>query len=160
MAWLSEHQGNACRPSVVLILDIYQSRVSIQPHTVFQERRGREEFILAEVENLFDKAVGEIERMLNTKTVVGEPIVVEGNTLIPLVNVGFGFGVGTGQGTDPKKGGGTGGGGGVKPVALVIINEAGVQVEPIKSSTASVIEKIAETVARGATDKARQQSES
>ena len=103
------------------------------------------------VENLFDKAVGEIERLLNTKTVVGEAITVEGNTLIPLVNVGFGFGVGAGEGTDPKKGdghgGGTGGGGGVKPVAVVIVNKDGVQVEPIRSGTASVLEKVAETVA-------------
>ena len=43
------------------------------------------------IENLFNKNVGEIERLLNTKTVVGDPITVEGNTLIPLVNVGFGF---------------------------------------------------------------------
>lgn len=110
------------------------------------------------IENLFDKAVVEIERMLNTKTVVGEPITVEGNTLIPLVNVGFGFGVGSGQATEPKKGsghgGGTGGGGGVKPVALVIINEDGVRVESIKSGTASVLEKVAETVGKAATGKA------
>ena len=46
------------------------------------------------IESLFDKAVGEIERMLNSKTVVGDPIEIEGNTLIPLINVGFGFGVG------------------------------------------------------------------
>ncbi len=110
------------------------------------------------VENLFDKAVGEIERMLNTKTVVGEPITVEGNTLIPLVNVGFGFGVGSGEGTEPKKGtghgGGTGGGGGVKPVALVIINNDGVRVEPIKSGTASALEKVADTIGKAASAKA------
>ena len=104
------------------------------------------------IENLFDKAVGEIERMLNTKTVVGEPITVEGNTLIPLVNVGFGFGVGSGEGTEAEKGsghgGGTGGGGGVKPVALVVVNGKGVQVEPIKSGTASVLEKVAETIGK------------
>jgi len=112
---------------------------------------------MQDIENLFDKAVAEIERMLNTKTVVGEPITIEGNTLIPLVNVGFGFGVGSGQGTEPNKGsgsgGGTGGGGGVKPVALIIINEAGVRVEPIKSGTASVLEKVAETIGRAATGK-------
>ena len=110
-----------------------------------------------DIENLFDKAVAEIERMLNTKTVVGEPITIEGNTLIPLVNVGFGFGVGGGQGTEPNtgsgSGGGTGGGGGVKPVALIIINEAGVRVEPIKSGTASVLEKVAETIGKTATGK-------
>lgn len=104
------------------------------------------------IENLFDKTVGEIERMLNSKTVVGEPIKIEGHTLIPLINVGFGFGVGGGEGTEPEKGrgqgGGTGGGGGVKPVALVVVNDEGVKVEPIKSGTASVLEKVAETVSR------------
>lgn len=113
---------------------------------------------MEDIENLFNKAVGEIERMLNTKTVVGEPIKVEGNTLIPLVSVGFGFGVGGGQGSEPQKGSGhggaTGGGGGVKPVALIIINEKGVQVEPIKSGTASVLEKVADTIGKVASAKA------
>jgi uncharacterized spore protein YtfJ len=101
--------------------------------------------------------------MLNTKTVVGEPITVEGNTLIPLVNVGFGFGVGTGRGTEPQKGagqgGGTGGGGGVKPVALIIINADGVRVEPIKSGTASVFEKVAETIGKATTGKKDKESD-
>ncbi len=112
---------------------------------------------MEDIERLFDKAVAEIERMLNTKTVVGEPLTVEGNTLIPLINVGFGFGVGGGQGTEPQKGsghgGGTGGGGGVKPVALIIVNKDGVRVEPIKSGTASVLEKVVETVAKAASGK-------
>ena len=107
---------------------------------------------MTDVENLFGKAIGEIERMLNTKTVVGEPIVVEGNTLIPLVSVGFGFGVGAGEGTDPKKGGGTGGGtgggGGVKPVAMIVVNKDGVRIESIKGGTASVLEKVAEAVGK------------
>lgn len=116
-----------------------------------------------DIEKLFDKAVGEIERMLNSKTVVGEPITVEGNTLIPLVNVGFGFGVGAGQGTDPKQGsgqgGGTGGGGGVKPVALVIINKDGVRLEPVKSGSASVLEKVAESIGKAASAKGGKASE-
>ena len=109
------------------------------------------------IENLFDKTVGEIERMLNSKTVVGEPIKIEGNTLIPLINVGFGFGVGEGQGTEAARGsghgGGSGGGGGVKPVALVVINDKGVHVEPIKSATASVLEKVAEPVSKTMAEK-------
>jgi uncharacterized spore protein YtfJ len=112
---------------------------------------------MEDIEKLFDKAITEIERLLNTKTVVGEPITVEGNTLIPLVNVGFGFGVGGGQGTEPQKGsghgGGTAGGGGVKPVALVIINKDGIRVEPIKSGTTSVLEKVAETIGEVASGK-------
>jgi len=107
---------------------------------------------MKDLEGLFGKAVGEIERILNTKTVVGEPMTVEGNTLIPLVSVGFGFGVGGGEGNDPKKGGGTGGGtgggGGVKPVALVIVNKDGVRVEVIKGGAASVMEKAVEVAGK------------
>ena len=107
---------------------------------------------MKDIDNLFGKAVGEIERMLNTKTVVGEPITVEGNTLIPLISVGFGFGVGAGEGNDPKKGagsgGGTGAGGGVKPVALVIINKDGVRVESIKGAAASLIDKVADVAGK------------
>ena len=118
---------------------------------------------MEDIEQLFDKAVGEIERMLNTKTVVGDPITIESHTLIPLVNVGFGFGVGGGEGSEPKKGsghgGGTGGGGGVKPVALVIINEDGVQIEPIKSGTTSVLEKVAETIGKAASAKSGETSD-
>ncbi len=114
------------------------------------------------VENLFNTTITEIERMLNTKTVVGDPITVEGNTLIPLISVGFGFGAGGGEGTDPSKGagtgGGTGGGGGVKPVALIIINKDGVRVEPIKSGASSAMEKIAETIAKATTSKTESES--
>ena len=107
---------------------------------------------MKDFDSLFGKAVGEVERMLNTKTVVGEPITVDGNTLIPLVSVGFGFGVGGGEGTDPKKGagigGGTGAGGGVKPVAVVVINKDGVRVESVKGGAASVVEKIADVAGK------------
>lgn len=109
---------------------------------------------MQDVEQLFKTAVGEIERMLNSKTVVGEPLVIEGNTLIPLISVGFGFGAGGGTGKakagEEGTGGGTGGGGGVKPVALVVINAQGVRVEPIKGGTASVLEKAVETFGQAA----------
>ena len=109
---------------------------------------------MSDVENIFNTTINEIESMLKTKTVVGEPITVEGNTLIPLVSVGFGFGAGGGEGTDPKHGSGTGsgtgGGGGVKPVALIIVNKDGVRVETIKGGTASALENIAHTVAQSA----------
>ncbi len=103
---------------------------------------------MKDMEGLFGKAIGEIERILSTKTVVGDPITVDGHTIIPLVAVGFGFGVGAGEGNDPKKGagsgGGTGGGGGIKPVALVIVDKDGVRVEAVKGTAASMVEKVAE----------------
>ena len=107
---------------------------------------------MEEIDSLLNNAIKEIEQMLSTKTVVGEPITIEGNTLIPLVSVGFGFGAGGGQASEQNKGSGhglgTGGGGGVKPVALIIINKDGVRVEGIKSGTASVLEKVAETIGK------------
>ena len=107
---------------------------------------------MSDIENLFGKAVDEVERMLSTKTVVGEPIKIDGNTLIPLVSVGFAFGAGGGEGQDAKKGAGTGGGtgagGGVKPVALVIVNQDGVRVETIKGPAASLVDKIADVAGK------------
>ncbi len=105
-----------------------------------------------DMEGLFAKAIGEVERILNTKTVVGDPITIDGNTIIPLVSVGFAFGVGAGEGSDPKKGagsgGGTGGGGGVKPIALVVVGKDGVRVEPVKGGAASLVEKVADVAGR------------
>jgi len=113
---------------------------------------------MKDIDGLFDKAIGEIERMLNTKTVVGEPMTVDGRTLIPLVSVGFGFGVGAGEGTDPKKGSGNGGatgaGGGVKPVALVIVDKDGVRVESVKGPAASLLDKVADVAGTIASRKA------
>jgi len=109
---------------------------------------------MEDVERLLKTAMGEVERMLNTKTVVGEPITIEGNTLIPLVSLGFGIGAGGGTGTMKKgeagegTGAGTGGGGGVKPVAMIIINKDGVRLEPVKGGTSSMLEKVAETIGK------------
>ena len=46
------------------------------------------------VKDVLKTSLEELERVLDTKTVVGEPIVIEGNTLIPLISIGFGFGAG------------------------------------------------------------------
>jgi uncharacterized spore protein YtfJ len=106
---------------------------------------------MAEVESVIKTTLEEIEKVLSTKTVVGESITIEGNTLIPLISVGFGFGAGgvTGRGNGQKgegTGSGTGGGAGVKPIAIIIINKEGVRVEPIMGSMASAIERISESV--------------
>jgi len=106
------------------------------------------------VENLLKTTLGEIERMLTTKTVVGEPISVEGATIIPLIAIGFGFGAGGGSGKEAKKveaeeySGGSGGGGGIKPVAIVVIDKNGVRLETIKKGAASVVEKAGEALGK------------
>lgn len=124
---------------------------------------------MEEIEKLFKTGIDEIERLLNTKTVVGEPMVIEGKTLIPLVSLGFGFGAGGGTGTAPQRkedkqveglGGGTGGGGGIKPVAIIIVDESGVRLETVKGGTSSVLEKAVDAfAARGKKKKKREAGE-
>ena len=104
------------------------------------------------VENLLKTTLGEIERLLTTRTVVGEPMNVGKSTVIPLVSIGFGFGAGGGSGKEHKaisgegSGAGSGGGGGVKPVAVIIADDAGVRVEPIRKGAANMVEKIGKAV--------------
>jgi len=108
---------------------------------------------MEEVQNLVKTSVQEIERVLTTKTVVGEPMTVEGNTLIPLISIGFGFGAGGGSGRGQKErgegvGGGAAGGGGIKPVAVIIVNKEGVRIESVKGAVASIGERVADIVAK------------
>ncbi len=106
------------------------------------------------VENLVKTTLGEIEKVLSTRTVVGEPITVEGATLVPLISVGFGFGAvgGSGKGEAKQKGegegGGTAGGAWVKPIAIIIVDKEGVRIEPIRGGLSTAIEKLGETIPR------------
>ncbi|MEA2078233.1 MAG: spore germination protein GerW family protein [Candidatus Marinimicrobia bacterium] len=64
--------------------------------------------------------------LAKTETVVGDPIVVQDTTLIPISKISIGFAIGGGEhGTDDKKsaGDGTGGGISVTPIAVVIVKE-------------------------------------
>ncbi len=106
---------------------------------------------MEDVENLVKTTMAEIEKVLNTRTVVGDPITVDGKTLIPLISIGFGFGAGGGSGKQSEKqaqegtGMGTGGGAGVRPVAVIVNDEKGLRIETIKGGLASALEKMAET---------------
>ncbi len=109
---------------------------------------------MEDVEKLIRTTLGEIEKVLDSKTVVGEPITIEGTTLIPLLSVGFGFAAGGGSGKGQAKeatlggggGGGTGGGAGLKPIAIIVIDKDGTRIEPIKGGLATAIEKLSETI--------------
>jgi len=114
---------------------------------------------MPEVENLLKTSLDEIERMLNSKSVVGEPIVIGDATMIPLLSIGFGFGGGGGTGKGDIAGGtsgsgegqgaGVGAGGGVKPVAVIIIDKSGVRVEGIKGGASSLFESIGNAINKG-----------
>ena len=82
----------------------------------------------------------EMKAMLSPKIVVGEPIVMEDKTIIPLVSVGLGAGGGGGKGKEGKEGGlGFGGGGGIRPVGIIVVLKGvpgleGIKVMPFPSA--------------------------
>ncbi len=117
---------------------------------------------MEDIEKLVATSMGEIEKLLSTKSVIGEPITIEGNTVIPMMSIGFAFGAGGGSGKGGGKGDkghsregsgegigeGTGGVGGIKPVAVLIINQDGVKVESIKGRAATIVDKVTDVVGR------------
>lgn len=106
------------------------------------------------VENLVKSTLSEVEKALTTKTVVGEPITIGDTTLIPVISVGFAFGAGGGQGkrdakrTDEGSGSGVGGGAWAKPRAVIVVDKAGVRIEPITGRMSVALEKLGETIPR------------
>ena len=104
-----------------------------------------------DIKKMIQAALGQIEGVLDSKSVVGEPMTVGDYTIVPLVSIGFGFGVGSGTGKSEEfiRGEGTGGasagGGGVKPVAVVVIGPEGAKVETLKGATASLLESLVAT---------------
>ncbi len=49
-------------------------------------------------EEMIRIAVSELERLISTKNVVGEPVAMGDRVMIPISGYGFGFGGGSGQG--------------------------------------------------------------
>jgi len=116
---------------------------------------------MEDVEKLLKISMAELERVLSSKTVVGETINVGEVTMIPLLSMGFGFGAGGGSGKcevpssnnghkneGKGLGAGTGGGGGIKPVAMVIIDKSGVRIESIKSGASSALENVGKAIGK------------
>jgi len=104
-------------------------------------------------ENLVKASLDEIQKILNTTSVIGEAKTIEGVTVIPLVSNGFFFGTisATGKGEVRVKGeaeaGTSGGGVGIRPAGVIIIDKTGVRVEPIRGAISSAFEKVADKVA-------------
>jgi len=132
-------------------------------------------FLLKEVkmeniEKLAHSSMEEIERLLSTKSVVGEPITIDGTTLVPLVSVGFGFGAGGTAGRPEKEArgqnakggtGGAGGGGNVRPVAVVVVGKDGVNVSRIGNggATTTAIERVGDIIVKALQSRAEKKPE-
>ena len=95
-----------------------------------------------EIQTLLD-SFADLREKANVNACFGEPVTVEGRTVIPVAEVGYGFGLGVGHGPAVKaeapegetseEAGGGGGGGGAKarPIAVVEVTPEGTQVKPV-----------------------------
>ena len=110
---------------------------------------------MADVEQLLKGTVDELDRLLNAKKVLGDPIEKDGATVVPIVSYGFGFGAGGSSGGKSGDGAGTGGGGGIKPLGAIIIDGEGARVEAVQGAMTTLAEVIRDTAARAIESQAR-----
>ncbi len=94
----------------------------------------------ADIQRLLD-TFGALRKEANVNACFGEPVTIEGRTVIPIARIGYGLGLGAGQG--PMAEGeeedldvGTGGIGGAgmvlgSPLGVVEVTSQGARVEPI-----------------------------
>lgn len=78
-----------------------------------------------------------LQGILQTKSVVGEPSKFGDTIIIPLVDISFGLGAGSSNTTADKKelsGGGGGAGAKVSPIAILVINGSNVQLVNVRES--------------------------
>ncbi|KMQ51281.1 sporulation protein YtfJ [Chitinispirillum alkaliphilum] len=84
-------------------------------------------------------ALDHIQYVAKTETVIGEPIVAGGTTLIPVSKVSVGFAAGGGGKDDVSgSGAGTGGGVNVTPIAFISISGDKVDVHSLTGSDQSL----------------------
>ncbi len=100
------------------------------------------------VDEILKTVTEEIANMISTKTVIGEPITLEGKTIIPITKVSFGFGSGGGEGKgktgEEGFGGGGGGGGVIEPVAFLVVSMEDVKLYSVKEK--GIISQLAEVI--------------
>ena len=99
------------------------------------------------INNIMGGTLDKLRQMVDTSTIIGEPIVTGDTTLIPVSKVSYGFGSG---GTDlPTKssselfGGGSGGGVTIQPVAFIVIENGKCRMMQINNYTSSADRAIA-----------------
>jgi uncharacterized spore protein YtfJ len=94
----------------------------------------------ADVQRLLD-TLADLREEANVNACFGEPVAVEGRTIIPMARVGYGLGMSVGQGptvegeegTAEKMGSGGGGGGGMaaSPLGVIEVTSKGTRIEPV-----------------------------
>jgi sporulation protein YtfJ len=105
------------------------------------------------INDLMETTMAKIREMVDTNTVVGQPIVTEdGVTLIPVSKLSFGFAsggsdfAGKNQQTSKNFGGGAGAGVSVMPVAFLVVKDGNVKLIPVAPPAADTAGRVVEMV--------------
>ena len=103
--------------------------------------------------NMLESTITKIREMLDANSVVGQPIVVDGVTIIPISKISVGLG---GGGSDyvskhPNAqenpfGGGVGAGAKVTPVAFLIIKDGNTRMVPVPVPANTTVDRVVEMV--------------
>ncbi len=102
--------------------------------------------------NMLQDTISKIREMVDVNNVIGEPITVDGVTIIPVSKVSVGFG---GGGSDFAKapaagelpfGGGVGGGVKVNPIWFLIVKDGYVRMMPVAAPASTTADRIVEMV--------------
>lgn len=102
--------------------------------------------------NMLENTIAKIRQLVDSNSVVGEPIVTgDGVTIIPISRISIGFG-GGGSDFTPKNataqdapfGGGIGGGVKVTPMAFMIIKEGNVRMLPVATPANTTADRLVE----------------
>ena len=101
--------------------------------------------------DILQEAMGKVREMVDANTIVGQPIVSDGVTLIPISKVSFGLGGGGGNyapktGTEKNLTTGLGAGVKITPVAFLVVKEGTVRVLPVAVPAASTMDWLVEMV--------------
>ena len=104
--------------------------------------------------NMLENTIAKIREMVDSNSVVGEPIVTaDGVTIIPISKISVGLGGGgsdfvpkNGNSQENPFGGGVGAGVKVTPVAFLIIKEGSVRMLPVAAPANTTADRIVEMI--------------
>ena len=102
--------------------------------------------------NMLDSTIEKIREMVDANSVIGEPIVADGITIIPITKVSVGFGGGGSDFTTKHStqeqpfGGGVGGGVKVTPICFLIVKDGNVRMMPVATPANTTADRIVEMV--------------
>lgn len=98
---------------------------------------------------MMEASMGKIREMVDSNTVVGEPITTaDGVTLIPVSRLSFGFGCGGGDygKQQDKQGAGAAAGVRVEPMAFLVVKDGVTRMLPVGTPAITTVDRIVEMV--------------